>query len=141
MANGIVRYRRLFEFLIGIRCEQHFICSFDGTLEDILKGQNIVDVLDFNEIYSPDRQRVMYPRTILVLENGTFYESKLSKDFIFDLKNDWNSFKDLRKKSKELILDALREIGHPSMLIRYRSEHIEDYCERIIKRDSSRREE
>lgn len=141
VANGIVRYRRLSEFLFGIKCEQNFICTFDGTLDDILKSQNIVDLLDFNEIYSPDRQRAIYPRTILVLEDGTFFESKLSRSFIFELKNDWNTFKGLRKKSKELILEALREISRPSMLIRYHSENIGDYCERIIKRDSSRQDD
>ena len=140
VANGIVRYRRLFEFLIGIRCEQEYICSFDGTLDEILKNKNIVDILDFDEICSPDRQRVIYPKTILVLKDGTFFDTKLTKNFIFELQNDWSTFKNLQRKSKELICEALREIARPLMLIKYRPEHIEDYCQKVIKRETPLRE-
>ena len=88
VANGIVRYRRLAEFLFGIRCDQGLICSFDGTFDDVLRLQKIVDTLDFDSLCVVDRRRAIYPRTIFVLENGSFYETKLGLDMIFDLRND-----------------------------------------------------
>lgn len=101
-----------------------------------LKIQGIVDILDIDSVYPVNRQRAIYPRTIFLLENGTFYETKVSRDLIFDLSNEWDSFRRLQPESKELILEALREIGRPSMLVRYRSEHIEDYVDRIRRRES-----
>ncbi|MBQ8813278.1 MAG: DUF4062 domain-containing protein [Lachnospiraceae bacterium] len=135
VANGIVRYRRLSEFLFGIKCEQNQISSFTGTFDEILKEQNIVDVIDFNDVFPVDNRRVIYPRTIYLLKDGTFYDSKLIKEVLFELKNEWDSFKKLTEKTKELILDALREIGRPSMLIRHHSEQFEDYLVRIRDRE------
>lgn len=140
VANGIVRYRKLAEFLFGIRCDLGFIHSFDGSFDEILRSQNIVDVLDFDALCSVDRQRAIYPRTIFVLEDGSFFETKLVRDVIFELRNDWDTFKKVPTKSKELILDALREMVRPSMMLRYHSEHIEEYCHRIAKRQSGDRE-
>lgn len=140
VANGIVRFRRLSEFLFGIKCEQGFICSFNGTFDDMLRAQGIVDILDVDSICSVNRQRAIYPRTLFVLENGFFYETKISRDSVFDLSNEWDSFKRLHDESKNLILEALREIGRPAMLVRYRPEHIEDYIDRIRRRESDNEE-
>ena len=135
VANGIVRYRKLYEFLTGIRCKESLICSYEGSLDDILKDQKIVAILDFDETFSLDRQRTIYPKTILLLENGCFFDSRLNSIFIYELKNEWNTFKNLQKKSKELIIEALKEISHPSSLIRYHSELFEEYSKRIYRRD------
>lgn len=131
VANGIVRYRKLSEYLYGINCEKSFLCSFTGDMDKLLKEKKIVDIRDF---VSESNERWIYPRTVFILENGTFFYSRMTKDFFLSLENDWNEFKALQNKSKELILDALSEIGRPHMLIRYRDEHIEDYCNNITKR-------
>ena len=133
VANGIVRYRRLAEFLFGIRCEENYICTFEGTLDELLKDRKVVDVIDLNEVVPVDRNRMIYPRTILLLEDTTFFESKLSTDFILELKGEWDTFKRITTKSKKYILEALREISRPAMLIRHRPEHFEDYCDKLIK--------
>lgn len=136
VANGIVRYRRLAEFLFGIRCEQGFIRSFNGNFDGILNHQDIVDVRDFDELCAVDRQRMIYPRTLFILKDGTFFETKVMRTVIYDLANEWESFKNVTDKSKDYILDALREMIRPSMLVRYHSEHIEDYCHRIAQRNA-----
>lgn len=136
VANGIVRYRRLAEFLFGIKCDHGFICSFDGSFDDILRSQSIVDIRDFDDFCSVDRQRMIYPKTLFILENGSFFDTKLTRVVVFDLANEWDSFKNISKKSKELILDALKELARPSMLLRYHPEHIEDYFDKIRRRMS-----
>lgn len=140
VANGIVRYRRLAEFLFGIRCEQGFICSFDGSFDELLQHQNIVEILDFDALCPVDRQRAIYPRTIVLLENGSFFDTKLARDIVLEMRNDWDSFKRVSENSKDFILEALREMIRPSMLVRYHSEHIEDYCHKIAQRHTGNRE-
>lgn len=134
VANGIVRYRKLSEFLYGINCEKSFLCSFAGDMDELLKEKKIVDIRDFDDFVVETNERVIHPRTVFILENGTFFHSRMSKEFFLSLENDWNEFKMLQNKSKELILEALSEIGRSHMLIRYRNEHIEDYCNNITKR-------
>lgn len=137
VASGIVRYRRLAEFLFGIKCDQKFVRSFGGNFEDVLQHQNIVEVRDLDELCAVDRQRMIYPRTLLILKNGHFFDTKLVRTVVYDLANEWDSFKILSEKAKDLILEALREMIRPSILVRYHNEHIEDYCHRIAQRHAS----
>lgn len=133
VANGIVRYKRLAEFLFGIKCELNFICNYEKTFDELLHEKNIIEMFPFEQAVSIDRNRDkrIFPRTILLLEDRTFYDSKLSIDFILNLREEWELFKQLSKKSKMHILEALKEIGRPVMLIRYFSEPFEEYCDKI----------
>ena len=58
---------------------------------------------------------------------------------------DWDSFKILQPKSKEIILDTLREMFRPTPWLRYHDTHIEDYsgghCICGICRDNEHEEE
>ena len=99
MANGIVHFRRLSEFLFGIKYDQGFLYSFDGPFDAIIKIQGIVYILDIDSFYPVNRQRTIYTRTIFLFENGTFYETNVSRDLIFDLSNEWDSFRRLQVKT------------------------------------------
>lgn len=133
VANGIVRYKRLSEFLFGIKCDLNFICNFDKTLDELLFEKNIIEVFPLEQAVSIDRNRDrrIYPRTILLLKDRTFFESKLSIEFMSSLKEEWENFKQLSRESKKHILEALKEIGRPAMLIRHSSETFDDYRDRI----------
>lgn len=134
VANGIVRYRRLSEFLYGIRCDHRLASTFDGELDELIRRVEIVDVIDMNNCLAIDRERIIYPRTAFIVSNGTFFESKLSIDFYHDLRYEWNSFKELSVKSKELILETLREISRPGMLVRYHNEDFHEYCDKLNRK-------
>lgn len=138
VANGIVRYRKLSEFLFGLRCDIGFITSFKGGLDELIKNIGVIDIVDMNDYIPLDRERVLYPRTAFILSNETFYESKLSKDFYYDLRNEWHIFKELSDESKKLILATLREIGKPGLLLRYRNENFWEYCDKIIRKSVHR---
>ena len=66
-------------------------------------------------------------RTLLIREDGTFYEARFSLSMFSDFETDWESFKMLRPKAKEIILDTLREMYTPTPWLRYHNQHIEDY--------------
>ena len=72
----------------------------------------------------------MAPRTLFIKYDGTFYESRIPIGAIPDFENEWDSFKIIKMKSKEIILDALRDMYRPSLLVRYHHEHIEDFAHR-----------
>lgn len=68
-----------------------------------------------------------------VLNNET-----LSVDVDFEM--EWDSFKQLQPKVKEIVLDTLSEMYRPTSLIRYRSMHIEDYLHEYSAQISGRDE-
>lgn len=128
-ANGIVRYRRLSEVLFGLRIPFQEMCSSTESFIELLKRNEIVDIIDARE-FGFNQSRAMAPRTLFIKYDGTFYESRIPIGAIPDFENEWDSFKNIKMKSKEIILDALRDMYRPSLLVRYHHEHIEDFAHR-----------
>ena len=127
-ARGIVRYRRLSDFLFALKIPQAYLCSSSDSFQELLGHQRIVKIIDSRDL-GLTRDRAMMPRTFLLRDDGTFYDSRIPTDVFFDFEGEWESFKVLQPKTKEIILDALHEMFRPSPLLRYHDEHIEDYAQ------------
>ena len=125
-ARGIVRYRRMTDILFGLRIPTHHLVSSIDSFTELLSQHEIVDIIDARSL-AISHERIMSPRSFLIKKDYTFYEARVSKGVFFDLESEWESFKQLQPKSKEIILDTLEEMYRPSSLIRYRNEHFEDY--------------
>lgn len=69
----------------------------------------------------------MPPRSFFVKRDGTFYEIRIPIEVISAFESEWESFKSIKHKSKEIILEALHEMFRPSMLVRYCDEQFESY--------------
>lgn len=110
VAKGIVRFRRLFEFLFGFKC---FDLSYFKTTKDswneLLKKANVEKIIDSREIDDEYSMRAR-ARTYLVCFDNTFYESRFPKHFIADLEMEWNDFNKLPKKSRDIIVDTINEL-------------------------------
>ena len=143
-ARGIVKYRRLSDFLLSLKLPQRELCSANCSLRELLRKHHIIEVLDARAI-DISRERTIGPQTIFLKKDGTFYEARFSPDVFSDFEMDWDSFKILQPKSKEIILDTLREMFRPTPWLRYHDTHIEDYsgghCICGICRDNEHEEE
>lgn len=138
-ARGIVRYRRLSEILFGLRFSPQHLISANISFKDLLSQHGIVDIIDSRDVCI-SHERPMMPRSLLIKEDGTFFESRVPKEVFLDFEMDWDSFKQLQPKVKEIILDTLSEMYRPTSLIRYRSMHIEDYLHEYSSQISGRDE-
>lgn len=138
-ARGIVRYRRLSEILFGLRFSPQHLISANISFKDLLSQHGIVDIIDSRDVCI-SRERPMMPRSLLIKEDGTFFESRVPKEMFLDFEMEWDSFKQLQPKVKEIVLDTLSEMYRPTSLIRYRSMHIEDYLHEYSAQISGRDE-
>ncbi|MNP02212.1 hypothetical protein D3C76_940600 [compost metagenome] len=110
------------DFLIGLRFPENSIilqgnCNFDK----LLKSAGIVAIKDIES----NRHSA---RSLLIKEDGSFYEYRFGSNFLSDISLDWESFTSLQIDSRQVIFDALydeRRIG-PSVL-RYRRDTIDKY--------------
>lgn len=125
-ARGIVRYRRLSEILFGLRFSPQHLISANISFKELLSQHGIVDIIDSRDVCI-SHERPMMPRSFLIKEDGTFFEARVPKEMFLDFEMEWDSFKQLQPKVKEIVLDTLNEMYRPTSLIRYRSIHIEDY--------------
>lgn len=129
-ARGIVQYRRLSEFLFGIRLSRQYLSSTKDSFWELLKSVAIVKIVDAREFVLA-RYRGLPPRSFLIKEDRTFFEARIPPDLILsEYAFDWESFKGLQTRAKEIILEALEEMYRSTSLIRYREENFEDYIQR-----------
>lgn len=125
-ARGIVHYRRMAELLLGLGIPKRTLNGSTESFDDLMKGQGIVDIIDFREIDARPN-RLIPPRTILVRYDRTFYEVRAVREMVIELGLDWESFTELPTKTREIILDALAEMVRPSALVRYHEEPFRKY--------------
>lgn len=133
IARGIVQYRRLTDFLFGLKFLPRELCVMNGTFDELLRRKAIIDVIDARE-FGRFQNRPIPPRAFLLKQDGTFYEVRNSVDSINDFKDDWESFKKIEAEQKEIILDALQEMYRPSMLVRNCNEDFKKYITEQIGR-------
>lgn len=135
IASGIVQYRRLAEFLFGLNCEPEYLYKTDDNFKQILDKQGIVKISNFFDIIPANDYRGVPYRTLLLAENGTFFDCRYSINFIDDLEKEWDKFKTLPEKTKKIIITSLRGLYRPGMYLRYHPEYIEDFIQKIQNRN------
>jgi hypothetical protein len=122
IARGVIKYRRLVDFLIGLRLSDIVIITQGNcTFNELIKYAGIVSIKDI------DTNRP-FGRSVLIKDDDTFYEYRFNSNSLSELSLDWESFIILPPESRQVIVDALsdeRRIG-PSVL-RYRRDSIEKY--------------
>lgn len=87
IARGIVQYRRLTDFLFGLKFLPRELCVMNGTFDELLRRKAIIDVIDARE-FGRFQNRPIPPRAFLLKQDGTFYEVRNSVDSINDFKDD-----------------------------------------------------
>ena len=122
IARGTVKYRRLFDFLLSLNTiDLDYIKSTKDTWNQMLKTAGINQIIFAN----PDNTNCSnFPylgrmRSLLIMDNGYFYESRLTSEVINGLSRDWNAFVSMKEKSREIIGDTLLEMYKPGFLLHY----------------------
>lgn len=138
VARGIVRFRRMFDFLYGLKkLDQVYLKTTDDTWEEVLGKAGIVKVIDADEIDS-DYSMGMRARLYLICDDGFFFESRFNREVFAGISLDWNSFIVLDGKSKAIIVETLYDISRGLPHVRYIRE---DFKKFLSKRHSKYEEQ
>lgn len=138
VAKGVVKYRKLHEFISSLKiANQNVILeeniSWDNFLRDIV---GIVEVLDMDNV-DVSRNRMHRFRTLLVKEDLTFYELRFGREYLDDMSLDFEAFMHLSSDIRKIIFDALAEMPHSMMNVRYKRENINVYMNRYYEENNS----
>ena len=124
IARGAIKYRRLVDFLSGLRLANPSLI-FQGSMnfDRLLKEAGIVRI----EVDTRERER-MFGRTVfLVKEDGTYFELRFTPDFLADIGAAWNSFITMSVDSRKVIYEALCDSERMApRLLRYRNTQFEN---------------
>lgn len=134
VARSVIKYRRLSDFLSGLNFPDFTIVT-EGTcgFDDLLETVGVVKVRDIPE------SRGMLGRVALIKEDGSFYEMRMSQEFLSRVAIDWAAFITLTPEVRKIVFEAISDMGRMGPgLIRYRSESFETYfAEQLGKEDAS----
>lgn len=134
VARSVIKYRRLSDFLSGLNFPDFTIVT-EGTcgFDDLLETAGVVKVRDI-----PD-SRGAFGRVALIKEDGSFYEMRMSQEFLSRVAIDWASFTALTPEVRHIVFEAISDMGRMGPgLLRYRSEPFESYfSEQLGKEDAS----
>ncbi|AXE34054.1 DUF4062 domain-containing protein [Chromobacterium phragmitis] len=134
VARSVIKYRRLSDFLSGLNFPDFTVVTV-GTLgfDELLGTAGIVKVRDI-----PD-SRGAFGRVALIKQDGSFYELRMSQEFLSRVAIDWASFITLTPEIRQIVFEAISDMGRMGPgLLRYRSESFEVYfAEQLEKEDAS----
>jgi len=125
VARGMVRYRRVVDFLKGLKSINYSIFLKGRTSwEELLHIAEIVNILDSRDVNLRYRRRgLQRSRTILIRKDQTFYELRYPKDVLEDLKLDYEAYINEQEDVRSIIFDALNEMEVP-LEYRYRESFV-----------------
>jgi|GEM_PF-3678792 len=134
IARGVIKYRRLSDFLSGLSFPDFNIVT-DGNcgFDELLNAAGIVKVRDI------PGSRGTFGRSALIKADGTFYEMRLSQDFLGRTAIDWASFVSLTPEVRKIVFEAISDMGHMSPnLLRYRTASFDEYFAEHLEKEGSR---
>lgn len=139
VAKGVVRFRKLHEFVSSLKIANESVI-LDGSMswDNFLHGVvGVVNVIDMDNAEFVRGNRMTRVRTLLVKEDDTFYELRLGREYLDDISLDFEAFVLLSSENRKIIFDALAEMPHSSMNVRYRREDVNDYVGRYFEKNDS----
>lgn len=130
VAKGITNFRRLLEFLISIKISKNAIIHNTCEFRELLKKHHFVDVCDERKIGLANG--FFPPKLFLIKDDDTFFDCRIRMESFLDIENDWLSYKEEEKETKEIIYDTINEMYYPKgPIYRYRNESFRSYVDRI----------
>ncbi|BEO71801.1 hypothetical protein SMQE32_26200 [Serratia marcescens] len=131
VARGVIKYRRLADFLSGINFpDLGLITEGNVGFENLLASADIVAVMEIpNNISS-------FGRSALLKSDGTYYEVRFGQEFINRINIDWNSFITLSADIRRIIFEAISDLGKMGPnIVRYRNEPFKEKFNEYLEKD------
>ena len=128
VARGVVRYRRLFDFVRGFELPEYsFVLTGAHSWPEFFQHLGVVETRDAVLERDP---RVLGPRPVsfLIRADGTFYEVRFPFR-LSELSLDWEAFVKLSPDVRSIIFDALNEMksSPPNRYVRYVPQQLSEY--------------
>jgi hypothetical protein len=133
VGRGVIRYRRLVEFL-------YLMTQSTEILMKNVDWGELFNLLEIKEVFYLNMERNYRNNAIFVKKDGTFYESRYTYAIIENLAKDWDAFRKIKTPAKQEIISAISEnlenspIGRP---MRYRDFQFDEFMREQQNKDNT----
>ena len=133
VARGVIKYRRLSDFLAGLNLPDFSVVTGSNiSFDDLL---SLVDIVEMRDIPSAST----FGKTALVRSDGTFYELRFGQEFLNRISIDWQSFASLSADIRQVIFEAISDMGRMGPgILKYRDVQFEQYFSEYLKKKELR---
>jgi hypothetical protein len=131
VARGVVRFRRLVDFFKALRLAD-YNPILNGTItwvqfiNDVIGITQIIELDDFER----NSNRHLRFKTLMVKADNSFYGIRYSSDYLNELILEFEAFIELPTETRNIIFDALSDMGNTIMSVRYIREYYREYMNR-----------
>jgi hypothetical protein len=131
VARGVVRYRRLVDFFKALRLVDYNpiltgTITWAQFINDIVGITQIIDLDDFDR----NNNRHLRFRTLMVKADNSFYGIRFGREYLNEFILEFEAFVELPTETRNIIFDALSDMGHNIMTVRYIREDYREYINR-----------
>ena len=105
IARGTIKYRRLIDTILSLKINKQTALNKELSFLQLLQSVNIKDVLELEE------ERHMRNRFIFIKKDKKVLVSRYSLNILFDIKNDWTEFTQLKDEHRDVIYDTLEDMS------------------------------
>lgn len=114
IARGVVRYRHLIDFVRGLKIDISTVYKSEMSWNKLLEMAGIINILDGRELVATieNSNRLRRFRVILLKNDDTFFEYRNNMHRLNELASEWESFMDVKRETRSIIVDALLEMGN-----------------------------
>ncbi|HDV5292397.1 TPA: DUF4062 domain-containing protein [Vibrio cholerae] len=133
VARGVIKYRRLSDFLSGINFPNYNVVTEGSvTFKELL---SLADIVAIREI---PQSRTLFGRSALIKSDGTYYEVRFNQEFINRISIDWNSFITLTPEVRHVIFETISDMGRMGPgIVRYFEEKFEERFNGYLQKGDS----
>lgn len=125
VANAIVRYKKLFEFLFSFgKFEESYLKTTKDSWTKIFEKIGVIKIVDINEYETNNSQKVRC-RTAFVCKEG-FYEIRRPKRIIDSYELEWLEFIKISNNNKSIIVDTLKKMYKNIFVCTYNNNPFEE---------------
>ncbi|HEY8910716.1 MAG TPA: DUF4062 domain-containing protein [Desulfosporosinus sp.] len=140
VARGVVRFRRLIDFVRSLVLREHnFLIRGKHSWDELLEYAGIEKIIDSSELseeflFHLKNNFGSRSRLFLIKRDGTFYEFRGSHDSFHNMRLEWDAFVELTENTREVIVDALTDMGPVIGPLKYIKEPFNYYIDRQLQR-------
>lgn len=131
VARGVIKYRRLSDFLSGLKLQDLTIVT-----KGILNFEELLSTADIKTARDIPGSKSILGRTALIKSDGTFYEFRFGQEFLGKIAMDWQSFTSLSPEVRHIIFEAISDMGNVGPgILRHRDDKFEEYFKETIEKN------
>jgi len=129
VARGVVRFRRLIDFVksIGLK-EYKFLTIENHSWDEFLKYVDVKNIIDSSSLpddFYYNRAGINHLRLYIIRNDNSFYEFRSSLELFYNMRIEWDAFMELPTSTREIIFDALFDMRSGIGMLKFYNEPFE----------------